>query len=76
MTIMQRVLMAMCIADPAWCHCVQCDLLAMQDEIDKVRKRQAEREAEKARREEELVRETLGRGPPACTWGGSWGGPM
>jgi hypothetical protein len=28
----------------------------LQDELEKVRKRQAEREAEKARREEELVR--------------------
>ena len=28
----------------------------VQDELEKVRKRQAEREAEKARREEELVR--------------------
>jgi hypothetical protein len=29
---------------------------SLQDELEKVRKRQAEREAEKARREEELVR--------------------
>jgi hypothetical protein len=33
-----------------------------QDELEKVRKRQAEREAEKARREEELVR-----APPSLT---------
>ena len=41
-----------------------------QEEIDKVRKRQAEREAEKARREEELVGGGERKGGAEGWWGG------